>query len=252
MAGKVLITGGGKRIGAALVKAFAENDWQVFIHVNNSISEAEKLVAELKNPALHTITRCDFNDPAARKEWLQTLPEFDLVIANASCYRLTRRGEAESWENRQRYRQVNYLTVLDLIEHQMQNLPENLPASFIVLLDCEVLKSDGGIKEFVEPIPGVDSYLASRIALANKLPELARKHAPKLRINAIAPGPVLPPVDCATKGMTVILERVPMHQPVAVKNIVDTALFLAQNNSITGNIIAVDGGMHLNQKTVLI
>ena len=134
----------------------------------------------------------------------------------------------------------------------MQNLPENLPASFIVLLDCEVLKSDGGIKEFVEPIPGVDSYLASRIALAHELPELARKYAPELRINAIAPGPVLPPVDCATKGMTVILERVPMHQPVAVKNIVDTALFLAQNNSITGNIIAVDGGMHLNQKTVLI
>ena len=98
----------------------------------------------------------------------------------------------------------------------------------------------------------MDSYLASRIALAHEVPELARKHAPKLRINAIAPGPVLPPVDCATKGMTVILERVPMHQPVAVKNIVDTALFLAQNNSITGNIIAVDGGMHLNQKTVLI
>ena len=249
---RVLITGGGKRIGAALVKAFAENDWQVFIHVNNSVCEAEKLVAELKNPALHTITRCDFNDPAARKEWLQTLPEFDLVIANASCYRLTRRGEAESWENRQRYRQVNYLSTLELIDFQVNNLPENLPASLIVLLDCDVLKSDGGIKEFVEPIPGVDSYLASRTALANELPELARKYAPKLRINAIAPGPVLPPVDCATKGMTVILERVPMHQPVGVSEIVNTALYLAENPSLTGAVIPVDGGMHLNQKTVLI
>ena len=46
--------------------------------------------------------------------------------------------------------------------------------------------------------------------------------------------------------MTVILEKVPMHQPVAVEDIVDTALFLAENNSLTGSIIAVDGGMHLN------
>lgn len=243
---RVLITGGGKRIGAALVKAFAENDWQVFIHVNNSVCEAEKLVTELKNPALHTITRCDFNDPTARQEWRQTLPVFDLVICNASCYRLTKRGEAESPENRQRYWQVNCCSTLELIDFQAKNLPENRPASVIVLLDCEVLKSDGGIKEFVEPPPGVDSYLASRIALTHELPELARKYAPKLRINAIAPGPVLPPVDCATKGMTVILDKVPMHQPVGVSEIVNTALYLAENPSITGAVIPVDGGMHLN------
>ena len=246
MAKRVLITGGGKRIGAALVKAFAENNWQIYIHVNNSVIEAENLLCQLKDPAEHTITRCDFNDPAARKEWLATLPEFDLVICNASCYRLTKRNEVETFENRQRYWQVNYHSALELIDFQAKNLPENRPASAIVLLDCDVLTSCGGVKEFTEPPAGVDSYLASRIALANKLPELARKHAPKLRINAIAPGPVLPPVDCTTKGMTVILEKVPMHQPVAVKDIVDTALFLADNNSLTGSIIAVDGGMHLN------
>ena len=53
-------------------------------------------------------------------------------------------------------------------------------------------------------------------------------------------------VDCATKGMTVILEKVPMHQPVGVNEIVNTAVFLAENPSLTGTIIPVDGGMHLN------
>lgn len=242
---KVLVTGGGKRIGAALSTAFAEQDWQVFIHVNNSKSDAEKLLGNLKNPTLHRITQCDFNDPDALGKWLQTLPPFDLVICNASCYRLTGRDEAETSENRQRYWQVNCDAVLKIIDFQRENLPENTPASTIILLDSDVLNADGGVKTFAVPPPGVDSYLASRIALAGKLPELARKHAPFLRINAIAPGPVLPPVDCATKGMTVILDRVPMHRPVAVQDIVNTALFLQQNSSITGSIIAVDGGMHL-------
>ena len=242
---KVLITGGGKRIGAALGRAFAEQDYQLFIHVNNSIAEAQQLKNELKNPDWHQITQCDFNNPSERQNWLNTLPAFDLVIANASCYRLTGRGETETLENRQRYWQVNYHTVLELIKFQKNNLPENSPASMIVMLDCDVLNADGGIKEFAEVPTGVDSYLASRIALANKLPALARKYAPALRINAIAPGPVLPPVDCATKGMTVILNKVPMHQPVAVADIINTALFLQKNSSVTGSIIAVDGGMHL-------
>ena len=243
---KVLITGGGKRIGAALCRAFAERNWQLFIHLNNSIAEAEKLKSELKNSDWHQITQCDFNDQTARRNWLKTLPAFDLVIANASCYRLTERGKTESAENRQRYWQVNYQTALELIEFQQKNLPPTLPASSIILLDCDVLAADGGVKEFTEPPPGVDSYLASRIALANKLPELASSSAPTLRINAIAPGPVLPPVNCATKGMTVILEKVPMHQPVGVSEIVNTAVFLAENPSMSGAIIPVDGGMHLN------
>ena len=243
---KVLITGGGKRIGAALCRAFAEQDYQLFIHVNNSIAEARQLQNELKNPDWHQITQCDFNNPADRQNWLNTLPAFDLVIANASCYRLTGRGETETPENRQRYWQVNYHSALELIEFQQKNLPEDRPASFIILLDCDVLESDGGIKKFVEPPAGTDSYLASRIALANKMVELAKSAAPAQRINAIAPGPVLPPVDCATKGMTVILEKVPMHQPVGVNEIVNTAVFLAENPSLTGAIIPVDGGMHLN------
>lgn len=245
---KVLITGGGKRIGAALAKAFARNDWLLTLHVNNSLAEAQELVKTLKNPHWHQITQCDFSDQNRRREWMQTLGEFDLIICNASCYRLTKRNETETVENRQRYWQVNYHAALELIELQYKNLPPALPAAALIMLDCEVLTPYGGIKEFTEPPPGVDSYLASRIALARRLPELARNFAPKLRINAIAPGPVLPPTDCTTGGMTVILDKVPMHQPIPVQEIVNTALYLAQNSSMTGNIIAVDGGMHLGVK----
>lgn len=240
----VLITGGGKRIGAALVRAFADLEFEVYIHVNQSRQTAEELCRELKNPALHHIVECDLSDPAARRNMLDALPAMDLVINNASVYRLTPPGGCETAENRERYWQVNYNAPLEIIAHQ-QTTSCGRKTLAITMLDCDVLTPDGGIKVF-EPVPeGVDSYLATRIALAHKIVELARAAAPLQRLAAIAPGPVLPPVNCSTNGMTKILERVATGEPVGVQEIINAAVFLWQNPSLTGIIIPADGGMHL-------
>ena len=247
----VLITGGGKRIGAALVRKFAELEFAVYIHVNQSRQAAEELRKELKNPACHHIVECDLSDPAARRNMIDTLPAMDLVINNASVYRLTPPGNRETAENRERYWQVNYNAPLEIITHQ-QTAARGRKTVAITVLDCDVLNPDGGIKIF-EPVPeGVDSYLATRIALAHKIVELARTAAPLQRLAAIAPGPVLPPVNCTAKGMTIILERVVTGEPVGVQEVVNTAVFLWQNPSLTGVIIPVDGGMHLNQGAIFI
>ena len=245
MSKRVLITGGGKRIGAALVKAFADEGFAVVIHANKSAAAAEELRQTLTNAEKHRVTICDLSDPAARKAWLETLPYFDLVINNASCYRLTKRGEKEKAADRQRYWQVNYQAILEIIEHQKKLQPEGSEAVCINFLDCDVLTPQHGIKLYAEPPAGEDSYLATRIKLAHKLQDLAREYAPFLRINSIAPGPVLPPVDCPTPGMTVILDKVPLHRPVRVEDITATALYLWHNKSLTGTIVPVDGGMHL-------
>jgi len=241
----VLITGGAKRIGAALVRAFAGRNWRVCIHCNQSRTEAESLLRSLDASRQHWISCCDLSDPVRRKAWLDGLPGFDLVINNASCYRLTPKDCREKASDRERYWQVNYHAPLEIIAHQQKHLAAGCRALAITLLDCDVLNPEQGIKEFTLPEDGVDSYLATRIALAHKLMQLARSCAPGLRIGAIAPGPVLPPVDCVTAGMTVILDKVPMHQVVGVQEIVNTALFLQDNPSLTGVIVPVDGGMHL-------
>lgn len=239
---RVLITGGGKRIGAALVRAFAEQGFAVYIHVHRSLSEAEALLPTLKNPHLHHIVQFDLSLPS-RREYIAELPPMDLVINNASVYRLTAKNEAETPENRERYWQVNYFAPLEIIARQKLVMPGNSLA--LTLLDCDVLTPDGGIKEYVEAPAGCDSYLASRIALAHKLIDLARSNAPQ-RIAAIAPGPVLPPENCTTPGMTTILERCTLKHPVGVQEIVNSALYLWQNPSLTGVIIPIDSGMHLS------
>lgn len=242
---RILITGGGKRIGAALVKRFAQMGFQVFIHAFQSVSEAEKLRLELSPNGCHQISICDLSDPAARRAWLKSLPPLNVVINNASVYRLTPRGVLESAENRERYWQVNYHAPLEIIEH-LRNNPVAGNTLAITLLDSDILTADGGIKEFAEPEPGMDSYLATRIALGHKLLKLAKSYAPDLRLCAIAPGPVLPPVNAPEARMIEILQRVPLRRPSGVDEIANCAEFFWRNLSLTGVILPVDGGMHLN------
>ena len=243
---RVLITGGGRRIGAALALRCAQLGCQVYVHAHQSQDEAHALVAALPGRTQHQVTVCDLSDPAERRNWLESLPEFDIVINNASVYRLTAPGAMESAADRERYWQVNYFAPLEIIQKQyLQKLTPAGGKLAITLLDCEVMTADNRIKEYSELAPGVDSYLASRIKLAHELKALAAAHAPVQRINAIAPGPVLPPVNCTTPGMTRILERVPMRQPVKVEEIANAVEFFRKNHSLTGVILPVDGGMHL-------
>lgn len=243
---RALVTGGGKRIGAELVRRCAGMGFAVHIHVNRSRAEAEALQKSLPQAGIHHITTCDLADPCKRAAWLNTLPCFDLVINNASVYRLTPPGEKESASIRRNYFQVNTIAPLEIIQSQLDH-PERSGKKLLAvnLLDCDILTPQGGIKEFVMPPEGCDSYLASRIKLAHHLRSMALQYAPQLRVNSIAPGPVLPPVNCKTAGMTVILERVPMKKPVMVSEIADALEFFRRNPSLTGVILPVDGGMHL-------
>ena len=242
---RALITGGGRRIGAELVKRCADMGFEIYCHVNKSLPEAQTLLKTLPENSIAQITCCDLGDPDARRLWLETLPGFDLVINNASCYRLTRAEEYESPQIRQHYWQVNYYAPLEIIQHQLNSLSSGASGVCVTLLDCDVLTCNGGLKELFEVPAGADSYLATRIALGHKLLQQSKEMAPHLRLNCIAPGPVLPPVNCTTAGMTRILERVPLHRSVGTEEIANAVEFFWRNTSLTGVILPVDGGMHL-------
>lgn len=244
---RALVTGGGKRIGAAIVRRLAELNFAVTIHVLNSRSEAGELIKTLPDSGQHSVTVADLSIPQERQQWLASLPGFDLAVNNASVYRLTAPGTEESARARERYWQTNYLAPLEITDHLLQKLsPSRQQALVVNLLDCDILTPDGGLKAAVEPPSGMDSYLYSRIMLGRMTKVLAAEKALALRINAIAPGPVLPPVNCSTPGMTRILDSVPLHRPAGVEEIADAVEFFWKNPSLTGVILPVDGGKHLN------
>jgi len=238
---RALVTGGARRIGAAIVRRLAENGFAVWIHAFRSRAEAEALRRSLPDSERHRVTVCDLSDPDARTAWLAALPGFALTVNNASCYRLTPPGGRESAADRTRYREVNLEAPLAVIQHQFDHLDGEALA--VNLLDADILDDAGGVVA-PRPVPeGEDSYLATRRALGLATRMLARELAPRLRVNGIAPGPVLPPAGIAGPGMIRILERVPLRRQVAVEAVVNTVDFLWRNGSLTGAIIPVDGGM---------
>lgn len=214
---RVLITGGALRIGRAVCITFAEAGAQIIIHCNTSLAAAQELLNILPGTD-HQIQQCDLNSP---DELLSRCGQIDILINNASVYRLENDSE-------EKYMQVNFHAPLSLMKQfTAQNLDE------------------GCIINFLDAMENESFYSKSKQALCAATLTAAVEYAPKIRVNAIAPGPVLPPVSHKGPGMREILKEVPMGRQIPLKDITDACLFLVQNDSLTGQIIYVDGGQHL-------
>ncbi len=229
LAGKhVLVTGGAVRVGAVIVRAFAAAGARVTIHCRNHAEAARKLAAELG--AQHRVIVADLSSGAAGAAalWAALDAPADILVNNASCYRLP---EAQ----RGLYDLVNHLAPVELMRRfAAQELTEG---AVVNLIDQAVLAAAPSEEE---------TYLASRRKLAEATRKFAREFAAKnLRFNAVAPGPVLPPVGLEHSKMEKTLRRVPLRRPVGVADLAAAVLFLAANDSITGALLPVDCGTAL-------
>ena len=221
----VIVTGGAVRVGAAVVRAFAAAGARVTVHCRANFAAAEKLVSEL-GPQ-HRVVCADFSNGAegAAELWDSLDTPVDILVNNASCYRLPE-------ERHYLYARVNYEAPLELLRRfAAQEIPEGAVVNF---LDQAVLDPDPAEEK---------DYLDSRRALARATVDFARDFAGKnLRFNAVAPGPVLPPVGLENSKMEKTLKSIPLRRPVELADLVAAVLFLAGNSSITGAILPVDCG----------
>ncbi len=232
IAGKrILITGAAVRIGAAFVAKFAEYGAEIIIHYNKSEIEAKKLLKSLKGEN-HILYQCDLSDINNLNVMFQDIGHIDILINNASVYNDKHHND-ENLEEATYQMNINYYAPVKLMNlfAQQTNLQNGI---IINMLDQRINKSCE-----------TGSYIQSKKKLAEKTQKYALKYAPKIRVNAIAPGPVLPPVWCKNGGMTTILVNVPLQKKVELNDIVDGCYFLIKNDSITGEILYIDCGQHL-------
>jgi len=219
----VLVTGGAVRVGAAVVRAFAGAGARVTIHCRNNFEAAERLAAETGG----RVVRADFSagTAGAAALWDALDAPVDVLVNNASCYRLP---EAERFL----YDRVNFKAPVELMRRfAAQDTAEGAVVNF---LDQAVLSAAPA----EEP-----RYLESRRKLARATVEFARTFAGKnLRFNAVAPGPVLPPVGLEDSKMEKTLRSIPLRRPVALDDLIAAVIFLAANDSVTGAILPVDCG----------
>jgi len=224
----VLVTGGAVRVGAVLVRAFAAAGARVTIHCREHLEAARELAAELG--AGHRAVAADFSagEAGAAELWALLDAPVDVLVNNASCYRLPA-------ERRGLYDRVNCRAPLELMR---RFAGQGLSAGAVVnVVDQAVLAA--------RPTEEAE-YLESRRRLTAATREFAREFAERnLRFNAVAPGPMLPPAGLENSRMAKVLRSVPLGRPVGVSDLAAAVLFLAANDSVTGAVLPVDGGMSL-------
>jgi len=237
-----LITGAGRRIGAAIATALAQAGYAVVLHVHRSRAEAERLAAEIAGRGGRAaVVLADLADPAALRGLIPAAAAFgplSLLVNNASQFD---EDDIESLE-RARFERtfaVNLTAPLFLAQAFAAQAPADADASIVNILDQRVLK----------PTPRFFSYTLSKSALATATTTLAQALAPKLRVNGVAPGPTLPsprqtPAQFARQAQALPLQRGPSAQDIAA-----AVVYLAQATSVTGTVVAVDGGQHLAWRT---
>ncbi|MGH8852603.1 MAG: pteridine reductase [Casimicrobiaceae bacterium] len=243
MQGKVvLITGGAKRVGAATCRRLHAAGASLMLHYRESAGEARLLQAELNHQRKDSVAliQADLLDLAKVQslidQTVQTFGKLDALINNASSFFATPVGEitAESWE--------------DLIG---TNLRAPL---FIGQAAAPALKkTQGAIVNITDihaerPLKNYVVYSVAKAGLVGLTRSLARELAPEVRVNAVAPGPILWPDDDSFDELSRqrIISNTPLRREGTPEDIAKAVHFLLfEATYVTGETINVDGGRHV-------
>lgn len=233
----ILITGGARRIGRIMSLGVAKAGGNVLIHHNNSSKQATELKIEIQNMGQEAdIIQADFSDPDSSyktfKEIFSSRAIFGLVH-NASIF------ENLSWEDTQLHNwnqhiNINLTAPFFLSQLFSKSIPESGKGRIINILDWRALR------------PGADHfpYTISKAALAALTKSMAVALSPKITVNGIAFGAILPPSD-GTSAKNV-LSDLQVSRWAESSEVEETLLFLLNGPEyITGEIIHLDGGRHL-------
>jgi pteridine reductase len=223
--GKVaLVTGGARRIGAAICRELAARGASVVVHYLQSEEGAIELnhtlgqgVFSLRGD-LSTVRGCEW----IFREALDWMGRVDILVNNAAVF--GRDGEIDS----SRLHALNVAAPLHLAELMAR---QAAGGSVVHLLDSRITRDEDG---------DFKTYAASKRELAASVARLAREWAPGTRVNGVAPGPVLAP-----EGVRELAGEIPLGRRPAVEDVARAVAFLAGNESVTGQILFVDGGQHL-------
>lgn len=249
-----LVTGGAVRIGRAIAERLAADGFDIALHCHRSEADAIALCNDLR--ARHPGIDCgvfpaDLSDPAATAALLpavvRSFPRLSLLVNNAAIYRRAPFTETDDNLLDETWR-INVRAPLLLSRDFARALAANRAVSIgriVNLLDCRI----------AAPRPAEFAYELSKRALADATELLARELAPRILVNAVAPGSVLPPA-AAQKVRPVASDRplvtggdpaghAPLGRHPSPADIAEAVSYLANATMTTGQILFLDGGLRL-------
>jgi NAD(P)-dependent dehydrogenase (short-subunit alcohol dehydrogenase family) len=237
--GWALITGAGRRIGQILALAAAEAGYDLLVHARSAQNAAET-VDRVRGAGRQAVAvEGDLSDPALPARLVAAAPgPLTLLVNCASLFEnddiatLTTARLDAAYE-------VNLRAPLLLAQAFAAALPRDQAGLIVNILDQRVWR----------PNPQFFSYTVSKAALWAATQTLAQALAPAIRVNAIGPGPTLASVHQTPEVFAAEAAAVPLAAPVDPIEIGQALRYLIEARSVTGQMIAVDGGQHLAWQT---
>ncbi|MBT3358573.1 MAG: SDR family oxidoreductase [Rhodospirillales bacterium] len=234
-----LITGAAKRIGRAMALDLAAHGWAVAVHFNSSEADAVQVCDEIVQaggraaPVRADLERED-DCQALVKRATAALGPLTLLINNASIFEKDSPETAtrESWDA---HMQINLRAPFVLVQEFSATLPKDITGHVINIVDQRVWNLTGSFT----------SYTVSKAALWTLTRTLALALAPRIRVNAVGPGPTLPSARQTDEQFQRQWQAVPLARQVFTDEICDAVRFIIDAHSMTGQMIALDGGQHL-------
>jgi pteridine reductase len=232
-----LVTGSAHRLGKAFALTLAHMGYSIALHYRGSATEAEKTTEEIRALGVDCLPiRADLTIPEKVEFLFSLVDEFNArlkLVVNAAAVMPV--GNPRNLGRRE------WDATLDL----------NLRAPFLIAQEAAKRMTGGGLIVNISDIGAqkawsrYPSYTVSKAGLESLTKILARSLAPDIRVNAIAPGLVLPSNVVTKEQWQALVERLPLKRAATLEEITSTLEFLIKNEYITGQTIVVDGGYSL-------
>jgi NAD(P)-dependent dehydrogenase (short-subunit alcohol dehydrogenase family) len=239
-----IVTGAARRIGAAIAQRLARENYSLLLHTSPaSRAEGEALAARIRGNGGHALAvDCDLAGGDASRILFDAAERafgpVTLLVNNASVFQPDR-AEDFSTDMFDRHMAVNVRAPLLLAQEMRRRLPADRHGAIVNIIDQRVLR----------PNPIYFTYSISKSALWAATITMAQAFAPRIRVNAVGPGPVFPNAYDGEVAFAEEAAAVPLQRAAAVEDICAAIVYLANAGSVTGQLIAVDGGQHIAWET---
>lgn len=234
-----LITGAADRVGAAIARRLARDGWAVLIHYRSSGEKAEALAAEIRaaGGAAATVA-ADLADRTQRGrligEAAKPFGPLSLLVNNASLFERDAVADLDEtlWDA---HFAVHAEAPAFLARDFAAQLPPDAKGNIVNIIDERVLDLS----------PAYFSYTLSKAVLWTMTRTLAQSLAPRIRVNAIGPGPTVPPPHVSPEAHARRLTELPLGRSADADAIADGVAAILGLDSMTGQMIVLDGGEHI-------
>lgn len=234
-----LVTGAATRIGRAVALDLAEHGWAVAVHYNQSARDADVVAENIRTAGGNAVAlQADLSKESEAQALMQravdALGPIGCLVNNASRFERDEIDTADraSWDA---HLETNLRAPFVLIQAMARLLPQEQEGIVVNMLDQRVWNLT----------PHFLSYTVSKSGLWTLTRTLALALAPRIRVNAIGPGPTLANERQSDEQFRRQYESMPLRKPVDVSEICDAVRFLISARSMTGQMIALDSGQHL-------